>query len=267
MFCVLCSGWVNAQPDLLLLKTWSADLNVEGWLVSEKLDGVRAYWDGQRLLSRQGNEFAAPDWFVAGFPGFELDGELWSGRGEFERISSIVSRDVPHEGWRELRYHVFEVPHAEGGLLQRLAKLRLYLDDSHSAYLRVIPQGVVANNDALQGRLSEVIALGGEGLVVRQPEQKYLTGRSAQALKVKRYEDAEAKVIGYRPGKGKLVGLVGALRVETAQGLRFYLGSGLTDQERRHPPQLGSWVTFKYYGLTAKGVPRFASYLRQRSLP
>src|SRR5262245_58339892 len=66
-------------PPLLLAERWDFDLNLAGWWMSEKLDGFRAYWDGQKFISRLGNLIHAPDWFMAGLPDVPLDGELWLG--------------------------------------------------------------------------------------------------------------------------------------------------------------------------------------------
>lgn len=254
------------QPDLLLLTKDRDDSDVSGWYMSEKLDGVRAYWDGSALLSRRGKAFAAPDWFTAGFPPFELDGELWTGRGEFETIVSITSRDRPHPGWRRITYNVFEVPNAPGDLDARLAKLRRYLAAHPAGPIRIIPQTPCRDRAHLRARLAEVEAKGGEGLVVRDPRAPYQTGRSAAAVKVKRFDDMEGKVVGYRPGKGKYAGKIGALQVEIEGGLTFYVGSGLEDRQREpgQAPPLGSIVTFKHQGFTSRGIPRFASFLRVR---
>ena len=78
-----------SKPDLLLLKVYK-DQNITGWVMSEKLDGIRAYWDGKNLISRGGNIIYAPKWFTKDYPSFELDGELWTKRKDFENISSIV---------------------------------------------------------------------------------------------------------------------------------------------------------------------------------
>lgn len=242
-------------------------MDIAGWLVSEKLDGVRAFWDGKRLLSRQGNPFAAPNGFVAHFPPFELDGELWIGRGQFEAVAAITARQQPSEGWRRISYRIFEVPHAPGGLLERLARLRAYLEDHPGSPIRIIPQTPIVDGADLQARLAQVEAAGGEGLVLRAPDTPYETGRSDHALKVKSFDDMEGEVIGYRPGKGKYDGLVGALELRLPGGRVFYVGSGLSDRLRAHPPPLGSQVTFKYYGLTERGIPRFASFMRIRGLP
>ncbi len=132
-------AWTSDQPDLLLLTKDPGDVDVSGWYMSEKLDGVRAYWNGSELLSRQGNAFAAPLWFTAGLPPFELDGELWTARGEFEVIVSIASRDRPHPGWKRITYNIFEVPNTAGDFDTRLGRLRGYLAEHPAGPVRIIP--------------------------------------------------------------------------------------------------------------------------------
>jgi len=74
------------KPKLLLLKVYK-DQNITGWVMSEKLDGIRAYWNGKNLLTRSGKIIYAPKWFTKNYPPFPIDGELWSKRGDFENIS------------------------------------------------------------------------------------------------------------------------------------------------------------------------------------
>ena len=91
--------------------------------MSEKLDGVRAYWDGRQFLSRLGNRYHAPDWFTAGLPDVPLDGELWIGRKKFQRTVSIVRRQDRSEHWKEVRFLVFDAPASGGPFEERLAFL------------------------------------------------------------------------------------------------------------------------------------------------
>ena len=253
-----------AAPELILLQKYRPGMDVAGWYMSEKLDGVRAYWDGRRLLSRKGKPFAAPAWFTDELPPFQLDGELWIAHGRFSQTLSITSRDRPHSGWRALTYNIFEVPRAPGDFDARLGLLRQYLQQHPLEHVQIIPQQVCRDVDHLMARLEAVESSGGEGLVLRNPDTWYETGRSPNALKVKSFDDMEGRVIGYRPGKGKYTGMTGALWVEIAGGARFHIGSGLSDDERVDPPAIGSVITFKYQGLTNSGIPRFASYLRVR---
>ena len=262
---ILFSQAVYARnTDILLLKTYNGSQNVIGWLMSEKLDGMRAIWDGETLKSRRGSLIFAPKWFLEALPPFALDGELWTHRGDFENIVSIVRQQTPDQRWREIRYHIFELPHQQGGLLSRLAVLQDYLKSYPSGFIHVVPQITIQSATHLNSQLENVTAIGGEGLVVRNPSVLYLTGRSSQSLKVKQYQDTECTVIAYKAGKGKYAGKTGSLHCQLASGLTFYVGSGLSDQQRQSPPEIGSTITFKYYGLTSNNIPRFPVFQRIR---
>ena len=255
------------KPQLILLKSYQnqKNIDVKNWLMSEKLDGVRAYWDGQALYSRNGNKFAAPDWFIEGFPDFELDGELWTKRQNFEHIVSIVNRQKAHDGWNEISYQIFEVPNAKGTFTQRLDKIKQYLKNYPSSVIKVIPQQICTGKEHLKSFLAEIEQIGGEGVVIRNPKISYHTGRSHSSLKVKSFQDAECKITGYKDGKGKYKGLTGALYCRRLDDNRIItIGSGLTDKDRRYPPVIGTLITYKYNGYTSKGNPRFPVYLRVR---
>ena len=255
-------------PPLLLAKPYTDDIDVRDYWVSEKLDGVRAYWDGRRLLSRRGNVFQAPAWFTEGFPPYPLDGELWLGRGAFEATVSAVRKQRPVAAeWRQLSYQVFELPGAAGDFSQRLARLERIVAAANSPYLKLIPQQRLADQAALQKKLDEIVAGGGEGLMLHRADSLYETGRGNALLKLKTYEDAEAVVIAHLPGKGRNLGRLGALLVEMPDGRQFKIGSGFSDQERENPPPVGALVTYKFYGLSRRGIPRFASFLRIRQAP
>ncbi|PHS32645.1 MAG: DNA ligase [Methylophaga sp.] len=254
----------SKNADILLLKTYDDSQDVTGWLMSEKLDGMRAIWDGEMLKSRQGNQIAAPQWFLQALPPFALDGELWTQRGNFENIISIVRQQKPDDRWQTISYQIFEVPNQQGGLLDRLAILQNYLEQNPSAFVTIIPQTTVQSSSHLKTELDKVISLGGEGLVVRKPSLPYHSGRSSFALKVKQYQDTECTVIAHKEGKGKYTGKLGSLQCQLPSGVIFYIGSGLSDQQREYPPSIGSIITFKYYGLTKNNKPRFPVFLRIR---
>ena len=238
---------------------------VAAYLVSEKLDGVRARWDGRRLLTRNGNAIDAPAWFTAGWPAQPMDGELWHGRGRFQHTSDLVrALRTDEAAWRQTRFMAFDLPADGGDFARRSTRLRSLVLAAEAPALAVITQHHLRDHAALEARLKAVVAAGGEGLMLHRADARYRAGRSDGLLKYKRFEDAEARVVGYRPGKGKYTGMVGALLVEDPRGRRFALGSGLRDADRKRPPQIGSVVTFRYNGLTAKGTPRFARYLRVR---
>ncbi|NCC23301.1 MAG: DNA ligase [Alphaproteobacteria bacterium] len=255
-------------PGLALGEVYRPGVDLDHYLVSEKLDGVRGYWNGRRLITRGGMPISAPAWFTSDFPAVALDGELWMGRGTFAFLSGTVRRSEPDEGaWRLVRYRVFDLPDHPGDFETRLSVLRGLLATSPSPFLDLVEQTRVADHDALMVALEQVVAAGGEGLMLHRRDSLYRIGRSADLLKVKPYLEADARVIAHLPGRGRHEGRLGALVVEEADGTRFRLGTGFSDVERDDPPPVGSVVNFKYHGRTVNGLPRFASFLRQVETP
>ncbi|WP_024954298.1 DNA ligase [Sulfurospirillum arcachonense] len=250
------------KPDLLLLKTYNESLHVDGWFMSEKLDGVRAYWDGKKLISRGGKVFKAPKWFTKDFPLFEIDGELWSKRDDFDNISGIVRKQTPHKGWKNLTYNIFEVPNQKGGLKNRLDVLDDFLKVKPNKYIKIIKQITCKDKQHLKSFLKKIEDKGGEGVVIRNQNALYINKRTAEALKVKSFFDSECEVIGYKKGRGKYENLLGSLICKMKNGVIINLGSGLSDILRRNPPKKGIIVTFKYQGLTKNGKPRFPVFMR-----
>ena len=248
-------------PQLLLAETWDRR-DPTGWWMSEKLDGVRAYWDGKRFLSRLGNEFLAPEWFTEGLPDAPLDGELFGGRGEFQATVSVARRADRGEAWRRLSFVVFDAPAHDGPFEARLDHLRESAAAwGHATALEQIPcRGVEHLDEALR----KVEALGGEGLMLRRPGSRYVQGRSETLLKVKTFHDAEARVVGHQAGSGRHKGRLGALQVVLANGTRFKVGTGFTDAQREDPPAVGETITFRYQELTKDGVPRFPTFVGVR---
>ena len=248
------------KPHLLLLKVYK-DQNISGWVMSEKLDGVRGYWDGKHLISRGGKIIHAPAWFTKNYPPFAIDGELWSKRGDFEFISSTVRSKIPNDAkWHKITHNIFEVPNATGGLFQRLSKVKPY----ESKIIKIIPQIAVKNRKNMLKFLKEIEAKGGEGVVVRDPNAAYIAKRTSKALKVKSFYDTECKVIGYKQGHGKYKNMLGSLVCQMDNNISFNIGSGLSLKERKNPPKIGSIVTFKYKEFTKSAKPRFPVFMRVR---
>jgi len=252
----------TAGPPLLLAHAWDNATDLTGWWMSEKLDGVRAYWDGKQFLSRLGNPFLAPDWFVEGLPASPLDGELWIGRKRFQRTVSIVRRQDRSDHWKEVRFLVFDAPQQSGDFEGRLEFLADCLRPERQPYALVHEHRRCAGLEQLRKELARIESLGGEGLMLRQPRSVYEVGRSLTLLKVKTFHDSEAVVIDHQPGKGKHVGKLGALVVKLADGTEFSVGTGFSDAERASPPPVGSAITFRYQELSEAGVPRFPSFVR-----
>ena len=254
-----------AELPLLLAERYAGGVDVSQYWVSQKLDGVRAHWDGRQLRFRSGNPVPAPNWFIAALPAQPLDGELWLGRGTFDRLSGIVRRETPDDNeWRQVRYMIFELPEANGNFTERIEKIKAVIAGARTPWLQSIEQFRLPDARALQQRLDEVVSGGGEGLMLHRADVSYESGRSAALLKVTPWLDAEARVVAHLSGKGKYSGMLGALKVEMPDGRRFSLGSGFTDAQRRDPPPIGAQVTYRYRELTRNGIPRIPHFLRVR---
>lgn len=254
-----------SPPALQLANVYHNAINLDHYWVSEKYDGVRAYWDGGQLLSRQGNRINAPEWFTEALPELALDGELWIGRGRFEQLSGIVRRRTPQAAdWRDIKYMVFDLPGSPMIFDDRLRRLQQIIGRINQPHVRLVDQQKITTQDLLMRKLDEIVAAGGEGLMLHRGSSIYKGYRSDDLLKLKRYADAEAKVVGHFPGKGKYQGMLGSILVETDDNKRFKIGSGFSDNERKNPPPIGARITYKYFGLSGRGIPRFASFLRIR---
>ena len=254
----------SSAPALMQPGIYTDAIDPSPYLVSEKYDGVRGFWDGATLRHRSGRVVAAPGWFVDRLPqGRPLDGELWLGRGRFDALSGIVRKTAPVDAeWRSLRFMVFELPDATGPFSERAPRLAAVAKAIAWPQLVAVEQTPIANRAALHRRLAETVAQGGEGLVLHRADAPYATGRGDALLKLKPQLDTEALVVAHRPGHGKYEGLLGALEVRMPDGRQFLIGTGFSDAQRREPPPVGSVITYRYRDLTATGLPRFASFLR-----
>jgi DNA ligase 1 len=252
-------------PKLLLAHVAGDDIDPAPYLISEKFDGVRAYWDGTALRFRSGNVVNAPAWFIAKLPSQLLDGELWLGRGRFEELSGVVRTEQPDDdAWRQMKYMIFELPGAPGTFAERYQNIREIIRHANWPQLQTVEHFTIRGRAELQRKLKQVVRDGGEGLMLHRADARYVTGRNEVLLKLKLLLDSEAKVVGHIAGKGKFEGMLGALEVESPDGKRFRIGTGFTDALRKNPPSIGAIVTYQYRGLTKNALPRFASFLRLR---
>jgi DNA ligase 1 len=261
-----------APPPVLLANVLRPDIDVTQYLVSEKYDGVRAIWDGKTLRFRSGREVVAPAWFIEKLPKLALDGELWIARRKFDEVSGIVRKTEPVDAeWRRVQYLIFELPQPESAaptsFTQRVVQMKSLVAQSNFSALKAVEQYRVKDRAELKRRFDSVVKGGGEGLMLHLADAPYVTGRSDVLLKLKPLLDTEAKVIEHIPGKGKHAGKMGALLLETKDGIRFKLGTGFSDAVRGNPPPIGAQVTYVYREITPAGKPRFASFVRVRDDP
>ncbi|MCK5870668.1 MAG: DNA ligase [Methyloprofundus sp.] len=255
------------KPELMLAKVFQPSVKVTDYWVSEKLDGVRARWNGHQLISRGGILLIVPSWFVIDFPNTSLDGELWIARGKYQKTVSIIRKQKAHSGWQQVKFMVFDLPEHLGIFSDRVAAMRDLNIQIQSTYLGFISQYQLGSNKELMLQLNAITDQGGEGLMLHHKLGLYHRGRSNDLLKLKLFTDAEATALDYRAGKGKFTGKMGAIKVKSDTGKVFYIGSGFSHKERENPPAIGSTISFRHQGLTDSGIPRFAVFIRVRNEP
>lgn len=251
----------HESPPIQLATKYELQHNITHYWVSEKLDGVRGYWTGTELLTKNGNRLNAPKWFTSNWPKQAIDGELWIGRNKFEQTLSCIKRKIANQCWQEVRFMVFDLPQSKLIFTNRIKEINLIIKQVKSPYLHAIQQYKLATVNALNNKLKRIVKSQGEGLMLHYENAIYSVGRTRNILKLKPYQDAEAVVLQHIEGKGKYKGILGAIQVITPEGIIFKIGSGFSDQERKSPPPVGSTITFKYIGKTQKGVPKFASFI------
>ncbi|PZO20788.1 MAG: DNA ligase [Burkholderiales bacterium] len=256
-------SWAGGAPALMLANVYRPGVPLADYWLSEKYDGLRGFWDGQRLITRGGEVIVAPAWFTAGWPTQPMDGELWMGRGLFEEALSTVRQQTPDDDkWRRIRFMVFDLPAHPGPFTERIQTCQQLVRQIDQPWVQAVRQERVASHADLMARLDRMVKAGGEGLMLHRGDSLYRAVRSDDLLKVKTHEDAEARVLQHLPGQGRHAGRMGALLVEAADGVRVRLGTGFTDAQREHPPAVGALVTYRFRGLNESGVPRFASFVR-----
>lgn len=161
-------------------RPWRGE-NVAGWLASEKLDGCRGYWDGERMWSRSGRTFPIPPTWSAKLPSMHLDGEIWAGRGKWELTVEAVVRGK----WdAAVCFMIFDAPQVSGTWDQRIAAVAKRVRCSFAA---AVPWQRIETMDHLSEVFRRVGEGGGEGLMLRCPAAVgYSASRSNRVLKLTR---------------------------------------------------------------------------------
>lgn len=242
-----------------------------GWYVSEKYDGIRAIWDGEKFISRGQKVFTyVPDYFKELMPpGLALDGEMWISRNNFKEVSRISTLKIGSSRnqkqidaiWRgtdkdtrvidgnsTVKYMVYDLPASNQPFevrmkfLEQIVKDRTevwhtVMEETQECPIRFTNQTKIESMEQLVNTYQMITAQGAEGVMLRAPNSPYETKRSKYLLKYKIKDDSEAIVRGYTMGTGKYTGLLGSLDCELIidnkpSGIMFNIGTGLTDKDR-----------------------------------
>lgn len=245
-------------------------VDVSGWQISEKIDGVRAIYEKGTLYSRNGNKLYAPAEFLVNCKtkdNLVLDGELVHADG-FQTTVSVVkdqSKKATWEYWNKITYVVFDYKTDKKHTYEdRLDKLKNNIDTRLNITI-LPPITTVKTDKTIAHQLKLIENKGGEGLILRNPKGLYEVGRSWDLLKVKTFIDTEATVLQHIAGEGKHANRLGKLVCKLDNGIEFECGTGFTDEERENPPAIGARITVKYFDLTESGKPRFPIFITERS--
>jgi len=268
-------------------KDYKNKFDIKGWLMSEKLDGYRALWDGNYLWTNPRKKdkktgklknqiIEAPEFFTKNLPSFAIDGELWIGLGTFNsmgvaRMKKRVKGDKDYtkwiERWKQVRYMVFDsMANPRDSFDQRYTKVMQWFKAHPVKHVIIVKQTRIQSINQMKKKYDSVLTKGGEGLMIRDPLAPYIPKRNKYILKVKPSEDEEAIVLGYSKGEGRLKGsMIGALEVINEAGCKFSLGSGLKDKVRKNPPKIGTIITYTFTEKNPSGKPRHARFFRIRN--
>lgn len=255
----------DEMMPITLAYSYEQGIDVTQYWQSEKLDGVRAIWDGKVLKTRSGRLIYAPRWFTKPLPDYPVEGELWAGRGNFHLVQQTVLDHKPvDKAWEQIDFMLFDMPHAAGDYKKRYYNIVYLVANIDAKHINYVAHTPISSEHELFDYLDNVDNEKGEGIMLRKTTSRYQAGRSTDLLKLKSHQDDEATIVGYKVGKGKYKGMMGAVLVEWKPGVRFYIGSGFSDEMRRRPPPIGSTITFRHNGYTNNHIPKFARYVRMR---
>lgn len=266
---------------------------------SPKLDGIRCSIVEGRALSRTLKQIPNKDIYDAlskeHFEG--LDGELIVGSPTSptvynETVSKVMSHD---KGLEDVTYYVFDMHNSPLEYTGRMLSLAKFTADRVRARIPIVQleQKWIATEDEMIGYEAHCVGMGYEGIILRSPTSPYKHGRSTvnegYLLKVKRFEDSEAEIIGFEEemfngneaqtnelgrtkrssAKAGLVGkgTLGAFLVrDVVSGIDFAIGTGLTALQRgvfwqRQDEYLGKIVKYKFFPVGVKVAPRHPVFL------
>ena len=146
--------------------------------MSEKFDGIRAYWNCKILISRHGNKISNPSWFIEEFPkDITLDGELWMGRGTFELLRGIINGGYKKDDllWKQIYFMLFDLPNSKEEYEKRIFELKKLKLPNH---VNIVDIQKCKGKDHLQEYLQQILEYGGEGIMLNQPNSFYISTRT-----------------------------------------------------------------------------------------
>lgn len=242
--------------------------------VQPKIDGLRLLWDGHEFSSRTGKDSltippAVLKELNRGWRDWPLDGELYCPELTFEEMSGALRRHSISPELARIKYRVFDIPYDTEFFSGRydILQVRFYhqLRNRTNYPLVLVPTWIAHSFQEIDKLQTECLEQGFEGIMIRDPDSPYIHRRTHALLKYKKVEQLRVHIIGFKAGKGKHLGRLGALIVECPNRKECSVGTGFDDQEREtiwasRNDWLGAWITIEYQEKTKYGIPRFPRY-------
>jgi len=242
----------KSKDEVMLAMDWDFEtVNPRRWFWSEKMDGIRGYWDGSNMFSKEGNYINTPASIRSQLPDFPLDGELWMGRNSFYECK----RKMLTGDWSGVSYNIFDAPKFPGSFSERLQHLRSTIKQSEA--VKVVDMKQCSGIDQLWSLLREIVREGGEGIVLRKDGSPYIGGRSENLLRVKPLFMDVVQIIENE----EMVEENGAFvfkpaLVRNSWGAEFRLFQRISEKRFRHFHDSNRSLVIAFNSVTTQGNPR-----------
>lgn len=202
-----------------------------------------------------------------------FDGEMLA--RDWNLTAKIIKKQSEHKDKLTVAFNVFDILTKEEWESKKTKKLKLRKKRMNLIttwkdwkYVKQTPYTLCSDKKCMEEFYQKCVKDGFEGVVLKRKNSKYPFGRSKDWLKYKPYKSFDAKIIGYKEGRGKDAGKLGAF-ICKYKGEKFRVGSGLNDKLRKlywkkRGELIGNYVEFECQELTQDGVPRFPVFMRYR---
>ena len=243
--------------------------------IQPKLDGVRCLFTKDGAFSRTGKQFMNVKHIEEDLkelfdscPWMVLDGELYNHnlKDDFEKIISLVRKQKPtdedrSEARTKIQYHVYDYIVGNTKYLKYKKRMdALVCSNIYTPSVCYVESKRVATPAILKIAHQANLDRGYEGSIIRL-NGIYEHKRSKNLLKVKDFNDSEAKIIDFVEGKGKRIGTIGKFIAIDSNGMEF--GMPVMDNFKflqKNFNFMKKWVgktaTFTYFEKTKRGSYR-----------
>ena len=89
-----------------------------------------------------------------------MDGELWMGRGSFERLNGLLksksknSEKIEHEKWKEVKYMIFDLPNSKENVENRIEMMKMI---PIPEFAKIVEKIKCEGNEHLELHLNQIV--------------------------------------------------------------------------------------------------------------